>query len=81
MMKASIHEIEDNQYSSLKQVTESESTENDYFNTLILIKLWFNNHHELWNEKEDTSGDSAVKGGIPVINSNKIIPTDHQSAA
>jgi hypothetical protein len=28
-----------------------------------------------------TSGRSAVKGGIPVINSNKIIPTDHQSAA
>lgn len=30
---------------------------------------------------KDTSGDSALKGGIPVISSNKIIPTDHQSAA
>lgn len=30
---------------------------------------------------KNTSGRSAVKGGIPVINSNKMIPTDHQSAA
>lgn len=29
----------------------------------------------------DTSGSWAVKGGMPVISSNKIIPTDHQSAA
>lgn len=28
-----------------------------------------------------TSGREAVKGGIPVINSKRIIPTDHQSAA
>lgn len=31
--------------------------------------------------REMTSGERALKGGIPVINSNKMIPTDHQSAA
>ena len=28
-----------------------------------------------------TSGSSAVNGGNPVMSSNSIIPTDHQSAA
>ena len=30
--------------------------------------------------KELTWGCSALKGGIPTITSNKITPTDHQSA-
>jgi hypothetical protein len=38
-------------------------------------------HNEtVYRSREITWGCSALKGGIPIISSNKITPTDHQSA-